>query len=57
MIDTDRQLIPIFYRLKLHKKGSRNIISIIYFRKLSRFLDQFSSTALVIDTMSNIALY
>ena len=32
------------------KKGSRNILFFVYFKKLSRFWGKFSSTALVIDT-------
>ena len=39
-------VIPSFWSHKLHKIGSRNIY-FFYLRKLSRFLSQFCSTALV----------
>ena len=48
-------LYQLFGRIKLHKKGSRNIyIYLFYLRKLSRLRGQFSSTALLIDTLCQI---
>ena len=43
-------LPQVFGPTELHKKGSRNMIFCFYLRKLPRFLSQFSSTALVMDT-------
>ena len=52
-----KSLSQVFGRMKLYKKGSRNII-LFYSRKLSRLRGQFCSIALVIDTFycTNVVL-
>ena len=44
----EKSLSQVFGRIKLYKKGSRNIF--FYLRKLSRLRGKFFSTALVTDT-------